>query len=506
MRDCPASLTVAVLLLSVGAWLGCGTSSAPPMQQAKPQASAGPTKPQQAAKKGPKAAKPVAQAKRESTVAEPPPNRTFADLIAKAEDEKEAPLDPMRFTPPEIDEAKCAGRGIRKLASKHLTLYTDLPPSPVVDELPAVFDQAVPQWLDYFGIEPERGEKWHMIGVLAKEKERFYDTGLWPDDLPPFLHGYMRNNVLWLYEQPSDFYRRHLLLHEGTHGFMWAFLGGLGPPWFTEGLAELLGTHEWTAGKLRLNVIPPSKEASPMWGRVKIIKDGFANNQALPLGAIMNYPPNAHLKTEPYGWCWAAAVFFDHDPQFQKVFREAQQTVADVSPTFSERFVNRLPQPGTQVSEQWQCFVANIEYGYDVARESIIRKEAEPLPEGRSEIEVVADRGWQSSGYALEAGKTYELTARGQFQIGKSTKPWMSEANGITLRYYKGRPIGTLLAAVTDEGESGGKSPLLEPIVVGTKAEITPEKDGVLYLRVNDSPAELADNAGSLTVIVRQKD
>ncbi|HEV3137916.1 MAG TPA: hypothetical protein VGZ26_08425, partial [Pirellulales bacterium] len=46
--------------------------------------------------------------------------------------------------------------GIRQLDSKHLTLLTDVPSSPEVDDLPAVFDQAFPQWCAYLGVDPER--------------------------------------------------------------------------------------------------------------------------------------------------------------------------------------------------------------------------------------------------------------------------------------------------------------------------------------------------------------
>ena len=33
------------------------------------------------------------------------------------------------------------------------------------------------------------------------------------------------------------------------------------------------------------------------------------------------------------------------------------------------------------------------------------------------EVTIAADRGWQSSGVWLEAGKTYRMTARGRYQI-----------------------------------------------------------------------------------------
>ena len=63
-----------------------------------------------------------------------------------------------------------------------------------------------------------------------------------------FLHGLSTGSDLWLYDQPSAYYRRHLLLHEGTHAFMGKFLGGCGPGWYMEGTAELFGTHRMGAG------------------------------------------------------------------------------------------------------------------------------------------------------------------------------------------------------------------------------------------------------------------
>ena len=53
----------------------------------------------------------------------------------------------------QIDERKVAAARIRKLPGKHVTLYTDLPPSEEIDRLPEVFDQALPvdhnAWCDW---------------------------------------------------------------------------------------------------------------------------------------------------------------------------------------------------------------------------------------------------------------------------------------------------------------------------------------------------------------------
>ncbi len=48
-------------------------------------------------------------------------------------------------------DAETPTAGFRRLTGQHLTLITDLPSAEAVDELPAVFDQAVPQWCGILG-------------------------------------------------------------------------------------------------------------------------------------------------------------------------------------------------------------------------------------------------------------------------------------------------------------------------------------------------------------------
>ena len=46
----------------------------------------------------------------------------------------------------------------------------------------------------------------------------------------------------------------------------------------------------------------------------------------------------------------------------------------------------------------------------------------------------------------------------------------------------------------------GGALPLVAPKEIGLGGEYPIDASGTLYLRVNDSPTELEDNAGSLEV------
>ncbi len=400
-----------------------------------------------------------------------------------------------------LDDATIRAAGIRKLVSQHLTLYTDVGSSPAIDELPAVFDLAFPQWCAYFGRDEKKLTDWRINAFLMADKERFRPNGFLPDDLPGFLNGRSRGHEFWFNEQTTNFYRRHLLLHEGTHCFMETQFGSCGPPWYMEGMAELLGTHRWENGKLALGIIPASRTDSPGWGRIKYVKEGFAANGGQTLGQIFAFPGNAYLKTEPYDWSWGLATFFDGHPKYRERFRSGFSEVTERD--FSTRFQARFKDDWPRIQEEWQLFIGTMEYGHDLSRTVIDFAPGKPLPAAGDKIVVAADQGWQNSGVVVEAGKKYRLKATGRFQVVGGAKPWLSEANGVSLRYYRGNPLGVLLAAVrTDPFTPSETSGLLQPTVVGLTSEFTPKKSGTLYFKVNDSPAELADNTGTLTVDV----
>jgi len=399
----------------------------------------------------------------------------------------------------QVDEARAAAEGIRKVSGERLTLYTDLPPDEEVDELPDVFARAFPQWCAYFDVDPADHADWTMTGFLMKDREAFLRAGLLPDELPQFQHGFSWDYDLWLYEQPSAYYRRHLLLHEGTHGFMNTVLGGCGPPWYMEGTAELLGTHRWRDGRLSLAHMPTNREEVPMWGRIKIVKDAYAAEQAMRLADVIKYPPTAHRDTGPYAWCWAAAALLDGHPRYRDRFRQLRRLVRQ--PDFPHRFQRLIGDDWDALTAEWQVFVANVEYGYDVARMAVDFTPGRPLPEGGATVRVAADRGWQNAGLALDSGVSYRIRASGRYQVADEPQIWWCEPGGVSIRYYQGRPLGMLLAAVRpQEPDAAGLSPLVQPIPVGLGTALTPAQSGTLFLRINDSAAELADNQGELTV------
>ena len=401
--------------------------------------------------------------------------------------------------PTVIDESRVRAAGIRKLEGKRLTLYTDLPPSAMIDELPEAFDEAFPQWCAYFGVETGAHADWRMTGCLIKDKLRFEAAGLMPDDLPPFLNGFSRHRELWLYDQTSDYYRRHLLLHEGTHGFMATVLRGCGPPWYSEGMAELLATHRWQNGRLRLSSFPADPAGFSKLGRIELIEADLAHGRGRTLPEVLAYDSRAHLKVEPYAWSWAAVAFLDNHPRYRERFRELWRLAGD--PNFNKRFAEKFAADGARLVEEFQVFASDLAYGYDFDRTVIDFTPGKPLG-GSANITVAADQGWQNTGLKLEAGKTYRLAASGRYQVGKSSRVWWSEPDGVSIHYIHGKPLGLLLGAVRPDDVVNGESPLAAPLKIGRGTTIKPDKTGTLFLRTNISSGGLGAAVGSVTVEV----
>lgn len=392
--------------------------------------------------------------------------------------------------------------GLRKLPpGRYITIVTDLPSSADVNSLPLLFDRAVEQWARYFRIPAEQYQDFSMTGFVMKSKERFASRGLLPDDLPPFLHGYQRGNQFWVMgDQPSGYYLRHLVLHEGTHGFMENVLGGTGAPWYREGIADFLATHSWEKNRVVLGYMPKTRDEAPYWGRIKILKDAFASGNALMIQEVMRLETREYMRVDAYAWSWAAAAFLDSHPIFRQRFRELSKTTKDNTIRFTRNFEQQVINELREMDEEWQLFIANIEYGYDFDRFAVVRQPGRPIPGSGAVATIKADLGWQSTGYRVEAGQRYLINASGQCIVQSKPEVWPAEPGGITMRYHKGEPLGKLMGNVRMDQAKPGLANLVTPLPIGLGRLVQPEGSGTLYLRINDSAAELADNEGDYSV------
>jgi hypothetical protein len=260
-------------------------------------------------------------------------------------------------------------------------------------------------------------------------------------------------------------------------------------------MAELLGTHEWRDGRLKLGVFPANKNDFPMWGRIKLIRDAVAEGKALSVDQVLALDSRREMSTDHYAWTWALAAILEGDPRYRERFRKLSDEIprkADITNLFKSMFPLELRW-------DWQTFVSQLDYGgYDFARMAIVWAAEPPLV-------FDADRGWHATGRELSKGKTYRITASGRYQIAVGDESWMCEPGGVTIEYYDGKPLGVLLGAFAERGINEDGS-LARPITIGLGTTITPDRDGHLYLRVNEAPSGLADNRGELTVRIDEVD
>ena len=262
------------------------------------------------------------------------------------------------------------------LDGRYVTLVTDLPESPAVDELPAVVDAAVPLLAERFDIPREQVRDWHVLAVVVDDRQRMAAAGMMPSGREDFPDGVSMGYEFWVAEQSSDYYRRHLVVHELVHSFMATQLGSCGPGWYMEGMAELLGTHQWNGSnkELKLAVMPARRDATPMWGRIKLIREA---ERPLPIAAVLEIDNARALEVSSYAWVWGLAKFLDTHPKYQERFRELQNHTRD--PDFTERFEKLFARDRAELNAEWQLFASTVVYGHDIPREAIEFDRATPL-------------------------------------------------------------------------------------------------------------------------------
>lgn len=398
--------------------------------------------------------------------------------------------------PMEFDEQKVRGAGIEKIEGKFIDIYTDNRGQKEIQELTEVFDQAISFWCSYFKVDESKVNGWKLSCFIMVDQDRFTQSGVYPDDLPPFPAGYQRGHEMWLYVQRGDYYTRHLFLHEGTHAFMSHFLEGVGPPWFAEGMAELLSVHRWDGTQLEMNYRHNRREDVPYWGRVKIVRDDLKNEKSLLPTEIMSAKINDFQNVRWYAWAWALCRFFDSHPEYQAQFRKLKSEVKDHTVDFSLKFWNQLEGEHESLTHDWNLFLQEMDYGVNL--EAILLSDIDKNEDGTMELSV--SRGWQDTGIEVTAGQKLSIMGDGRFILKRDPLPWWSEAEGVTIEYFNSRPLGRLLAAIPDE--DAVKSGRFTPIDIGRNGVIPVSDNGRLFLKINDSPAQYYDNEGSIKIQV----
>ncbi len=409
------------------------------------------------------------------------------------------------------DAKLLAELGIKRYASQHLVLYTDIKPE-LAEGLPELADQLFEALEKYFGPLPpdQEGRVFQMTGYIMADQRVFRETGLLPDDLPGFNHGRHRGYEFWMNGQEYDYYLRHLMLHEATHCYMTITRERqlLPPVWYMEGMAELFGTHLIANdGSATFRVMPHDKEAFAGLGRITLLQTAVKEGRFKSLDEVFELTANDYSDNVAYAWSWALCKFLDTHPRYSDAFKSLGK--APTRRHFVEQFLEAYQANLDDMRTEWALFAHHLDEGYKIEPAAIAFQTGKPLTPTAPEtlITLKSDRGWQSTGVLIEQGKKYTLTAHGQFTLAQTPKPWTSEADGISFRYFDGEPLGKLLGAVrTNTPDSIATAQSLRQVFpLGSNHTHIATQTGTLYLRLNDAWSQLSDNKGNVTVRIRME-
>ena len=399
--------------------------------------------------------------------------------------------------------------GLHVFEGRHLTLVTDRPlrADDGLQELPQVFDQAFATWCRHYGLDPEQHASWRAFGCLMVDRERFRAAGLLPVDgmVPDFENGLCAAERFWLMDQSNPDYRRHLLLHEGVHAFTLTLRAADAPPWYTEGIAEYLATHRLerdgdSASRFVSMPMPRRRADVEQLGRIERLRQLSDAGQAPRLGDVFETAPQAHRALGAYAASWAAVTFLAGHPAYCTAFVATERQPLDRD--FTARLRATAGWNEDAASRDFAAFVADIDYGYDFARMAIDWSAGQPLAAAK-QVTIAADRGWQNTGSSLAQGQACSFAASGRALVGQAPAGRLeSSPDGITLHWYRGRPVGRLLVAQWVEPEDGGR-PMFRTLAEGSRGEFTAATAGPLYCKLNESPGELADNGGEFSVLLK---
>jgi hypothetical protein len=398
--------------------------------------------------------------------------------------------------------------GFQQFKGAHIELITDVASSPELQELTAAFDAGVRHWTDLFHADASKVVDWKVKAFIMTERERFENAGLISATIRTFREGHQEGDLILCKEQPSAYYRRHLLLHEGVHWFMEKALGGYGPGWWMEGIAEWQSTHQWDGKNLVCGVMPRTREQFPYWGRLEWIEQDLVAGQAPSLPILFRRAKDLHRVDSTYGWSWLAATFFANHPRYKDQFFERLSRPTDQSDALNRDVLKWIGDDMQTVQSEFNGFVAELDYGVDPASIIVDLKSAQlqnDPNDSQDQLQIDSADHWRMYPRPLLANQIIEIAADGLVDLQWKSDTLETTPQGITLQYVRGHPLGQLIGSVIPRITSLENTIPWTPVAIGNRASLKPGADSWLLLRFNDDNATASNPSGAYRVTI-QKD
>ena len=105
-----------------------------------------------------------------------------------------------------------------------------------------------------------------------------------------------------------------------------------------------------------------------------------------------------------------------------------------------------------------------------------------------------SNNGWTNSGLVVRKGQRLRISASGRVSLGRgrfSTPGGLTNLNDVD-KLMRNEATGALIAVIGDDND--------EFILIGPRREFVAQRDGVLFLGVNEG--DLTDNTGSYDIVI----
>lgn len=138
----------------------------------------------------------------------------------------------------------------------------------------------------------------------------------------------------------------------------------------------------------------------------------------------------------------------------------------------------------------------------DQVREKIKELDEKVFKENNRGFEVDSSKGWIST-VKVRKGEPIRLIAEGSYKmiVNADVGPDGFPTADVTRDMGAGVRCGALMGAVLEEPSGRNRTPQMgKPFPIGVEAEIKPEVDGVLFLKLNVPPG--SKNIGKIKVMV----
>ena len=391
---------------------------------------------------------------------------------------------------------------------RYIHLTTDIASIQEAENLVASFDAAVPQWIQFWNLDTSAIANFKVRACVIRNKANFNQRNLIPATVPNFPFGYALGSQIWVLAQQSEYYTRHLLLHEGVHSLAYHLFNGAGPTWFQEGSAELLATHHGSGANIKINRIPQNREDAPYWGRFKRMSEATSSKQVPSINTVLGYQPSLTGDVATYSWSWAACMILSSYPEYRSAFVRAAQRGRETGPIFNRELQSTIGKQWPILAARWRVACHDLNYGFDWNNEQVKLSANDPVWNGSNlTLQIRPDQGWQSCGVRIPRGARIRISAEGEITLADQPKPWTSQPPGITFQYHRGRPLGQLQFCLLPNANDP-QATRIEPLEIHgieDQAIVSVAEYSWLIFRINDEYGKMNDNHGSYQVSIKRE-